>query len=418
MKRVAIFASAFYPSLGGVEELVRQQALHLQKLGIQVRIFTNQWPRDLPELEFIDGLRVCRLPFRLPGFGFRSSLSFHASVRRILARLEDDLSDWRPDVIHLQCVSANGWYGAELARRMSVPLVVSSQGERTMDSTGLYDRSPLMNRLLRATLRQAQFITACSEATLTDLETYYGGWSGTPAKVIYNGVGDEMFKSGKPWAHPLPFLLGMGRLVPQKGFDALIQGFARSNLKGVDLLLAGEGSEEASLRQRSSELQMDSRIHFLGRACRERVGQLIRGCAGMIVPSLREPMGIVALEGMATGKPLLLSRVGGLAEISKEGRGCRTVEPGNVEALAEGIRWLGGLRDRDFQENREQAAQFRWERITRNYVEVYQSAVDRLPDKKSPQNEDRENEYSNSVSNQAPQRISTGVLRDKPMALA
>lgn len=418
MKRVAIFTSAFYPSLGGVEELVRQQSLHLQKLGLQVRVFTNRWPRDLPELEFIDGLRVCRLPFRLPGSGLRSSLSFHSSVRRILARLENDLSDWRPDIIHVQCVSANGWYGAELARRLSVPLVVSSQGERTMDSTGLYDQSPLMNRLLRATLKQAQFITACSEATLNDLESFHGGWFGTPAKVIYNGVGDEMFKSGQPWAHPLPFLLGMGRLVPQKGFDALIQGFARSNLNGIDLLLAGEGSEEASLRKRSSDLRMDGRIHFLGRACRERVGQLIRGCAGMIVPSLREPMGIVALEGMAAGKPLLLSRVGGLAEIAREGRGCRKVEPGNVEALADGIRWLGSLRESEFQESREHAAQFRWERITRRYLEVYQAAAVRFSDKKSMQNEERELDCSELESNHATQHISAAVLREKPVVLA
>ncbi|MGC8625927.1 MAG: glycosyltransferase, partial [Phycisphaerae bacterium] len=63
---IAIFASAFYPSLGGVEELCRQLALELMRQGHGVIVLTNRWPRDLPANESIDGITVYRLPFRLP----------------------------------------------------------------------------------------------------------------------------------------------------------------------------------------------------------------------------------------------------------------------------------------------------------------------------------------------------------------
>ena len=58
---IAIFASAFHPHLGGVEELVRQLAHHLEKRGHAVIVITNRWPRALPEHEVVEGIPVYRL---------------------------------------------------------------------------------------------------------------------------------------------------------------------------------------------------------------------------------------------------------------------------------------------------------------------------------------------------------------------
>jgi len=63
---VAIFASAFYPSLGGVEELVRQLAHEYRRQGIETIVLVNRWPRSMPAEEVIEGIPVYRLSMRLP----------------------------------------------------------------------------------------------------------------------------------------------------------------------------------------------------------------------------------------------------------------------------------------------------------------------------------------------------------------
>ena len=63
---IAIFASAFYPSLGGVEELVRQLAHAYRKRGVKAIVFTNRWPRDLPRHEVYEGIDIYRLAMRIP----------------------------------------------------------------------------------------------------------------------------------------------------------------------------------------------------------------------------------------------------------------------------------------------------------------------------------------------------------------
>ena len=374
MKRVAIFASAFHPSLGGVEELVRQLVLQFREEGHNAVVCTNQWPRNLKQREVIDGVPVWRFPFRIPWGGVRSKVRFPFTVNRTVEGLCSDLRQWRAEVIHVQCVSSNGWYAREAARILGLPLIISTQGERTMDATGVYQRSPLFNRVLRDCLARAQIITGCSKATLEDLEHYHGRSFGERGRVIYNGVGQESFEEGPSWPHPSPYLLALGRMVPQKGFAELLKAFSLSHLRGVDLLLGGDGPELLALKTLSATLGIGDRVHFLGRACRRTVGELLRGCRGLVVPSLREPMGIVALEGMAGGKPLVVSRVDGLCEVALEGIGCRQVGVGDVAELAGALEWLGTSAGRTVPENRQRALKFQWRKIGHQYLAAYEEA--------------------------------------------
>jgi glycogen(starch) synthase len=370
MRRVAIFASAFHPSLGGVEELVRQQVRHFRAEEVEALVVTNRWPRDLPEREYVEEVPVRRLAFRFPGFGWRSEVSFAIAARKTLRELEQELRDWGTELIHVQCVSTNGWYALKMSRTLRVPLLVTSQGERTMDAAGLYQNRPLMNRLLRELLRHADGVSACSKATLEDLRAYAGGGlaGGT---VIYNGVGKELFETVRPWAHSRPYLLAMGRMVPQKGFRELVEGFAREGLEGVDLVLAGEGPEEGALRNLVRERRLEERVVWAGRADRAQVASLVSGCRGLVVPSLREPMGIVALEGLAQGRPLAVSRVGGLPEVVPEGEGARFFQPGELSEVGRALRWLAQESPRFVASNRKWAERFRWEIVCGQYADLY-----------------------------------------------
>ena len=377
MRRVAIFSSAFAPSLGGVEELVRQLSLQLEREGLQSVVCTNRWPRNLPGREKMGGVEVWRFPFRMPWGGLRSRMSFPLSAPQTVREIVAALRVWKAELVHVQCVSSNGWYGMQAAKNLGLPLVVSVQGERTMDADQIYQRSPLFNRLLRACLMRADQITACSQSTLDDLERYTGGALSGRCRVIYNGVGEEAFEPGAAWPHPKPYLLAMGRLVAQKGFSELLMAFAKGAPFPVDLLLAGDGPEATSLKTLSVQLGIQGRVHFVGRADRRVVAELLRGCCGLVVPSLREPMGIVALEGMAAGRPVLASDVDGLREIVALGDRCLLVPPGDTERLSEGLQWICKVRPGEAEGNREAAKKFRWPSIARQYLGTYQDAFGR-----------------------------------------
>jgi glycosyltransferase involved in cell wall biosynthesis len=170
--------------------------------------------------------------------------------------------------------------------------------------------------------------------------------------------------------------VALGRLVVQKGFRELLTAFAIAEVENLDLLLAGEGIEEARLRALALELGISSRVFFLGRADRDKVGLLMRGACGLVVPSLREPMGIVALEGMAAGKPLLVSSVGGLQEVAPPSPWCMHNSPGDVAGLARGLRWLAQFRSGiEVPEQRERARSFLWDNITCDYLEIYRGVT-------------------------------------------
>ncbi|HEY3997331.1 MAG TPA: glycosyltransferase family 4 protein, partial [Candidatus Xenobia bacterium] len=180
--------------------------------------------------------------------------------------------------------------------------------------------------------------------------------------VIYNGVSLKDFDNVQPHWHPKPYVLGIGRFVLQKGFDTLIKA-----CEPHDLILAGAGPEEEALR-----LIAPPNVHFVGRADRARAVSLFKGCAMFVLPSRHEPQGIVTLEAMAAGRPVIATRVGGVPEIV-ENHGL-LVPAGDPVALKEAITTL--MNDPDLSARlaaagRQRAEQFDWNAVTDQYEALY-----------------------------------------------
>ncbi len=371
---VALFASAFHPSLGGVEELVRQLAHIYPGKGAQPIVITNRWPRTLPAYEEYEGIPLYRIAMRVPEGGLKARANYaltHSAIRRSLRRI---LTEREIELLHVQCVSSNGYYALLAKHALNLPLVVTTQGERTMDATGLYRRSAFMNRVLRQLLMEADYITACSRHTLDDMEGYFGAPFGDRAGVIYNGIETRDFLQGEPYAHPRPYVLGIGRMVAQKGFDTLVRAFAQADMPGYDLLLAGDGEERPALQTLTTSLGLNTRVHFSGRADRSMAVALFKGCAFFALPSRQEPFGIVNLEAMAASKAVVATRVGGVPEIVQEGQTGLLVPPDDPDALAAALTRLAtdsALRCRLADAGRERAQQFTWSAIAGQYLEVY-----------------------------------------------
>ena len=372
--KIALFPSAFHPSLGGVEELSRQLAHALQRRGHGVIILANRWPRDLPASENFEGLEVHRLAFRSPGASWRARLSFAASHRAIIRQTVQLCRDC--DLLHVQCVSPQAFYALEAASRLKLPLVTTSQGERTMDATRVYERSRFLNATLRRSLDCSSQVSACSLDTLRDLEEWRGQPFGERGRVIENGIRLADFSGVEPFDSKKPFVFALGRMVPQKGFDLLIAAWIRADLSGWKLLIAGDGPQKEALQQQIKTSGRDD-IELVGRATRPQVASYMAGCAFFVLPSRHEPQGIVNLEAMAAGRAVLAANVGGVSEIVNAD--CGLLVPGDdALALAPSIKALArdkALRQKLGQAGAERAREFDWDAIAARYEAMYEAAL-------------------------------------------
>jgi len=162
--------------------------------------------------------------------------------------------------------------------------------------------------------------------------------------VIQNGSGFQKFLAPGAKAVfrkelfpelPTGFWFGtVGRLVPVKNHERLLQAFARvlEYQPEARLLIAGQGRLEESLKKLAESLGLSNYVNFLG--FREDIPQLLKTLDVFVFPSLREGFGMALLEAMASGLPVIGARVGGIPEILSDCPGGRLVNPINTDELA------------------------------------------------------------------------------------
>jgi len=387
--RVALLPSAYPPSVGGVEELTRHLALTLVAAGDEVEVWTGL-PDDRADetVEVRDGLVVRRFPMPLPA----SSLSAvsHATTTgwRTMRSLRRAVSTFRPDVLHVQCFGPNGAYATALARLCRVPLVVTLQGETLMDDADIFDTSQVLRTALRAGIRTAAAVTACSQFTLDDAVARFGLPAGA-GRVIFNGVApaDDDAPTGGPTAVSLPaplgtvpYVLALGRVVAKKGFDLLLAGYAamEPGARTADLVIGGTGNALERLEAQAEESGIGAHVHFVGRLSREQVAAAMAGAAVFVMPSRLEPFGIVVLEGWRAGTAVLATDRGGPPEFVRDGEDGLLVDPFDTVAMSDALGRL--LSDDAFRRSmaaagRARVAEFAWPVIVDAYRSVYRDVT-------------------------------------------
>src|SRR5204862_6559321 len=134
-----------------------------------------------------------------------------------------------------------------------------------------------------------------------------------------------------------PRLLCVGRLIPIKGHVVLLRALAqaRREVPDVELAIAGRGALEPALRALSKELGLEAAVRFLGHVV--PVQRAIEESGIVVVPSLGEGFGMVALEAMERARPVIAAAIGGLADIVRDGETGLLVPPAEVEPLARAI---------------------------------------------------------------------------------
>jgi glycogen(starch) synthase len=380
--------SAYPPSLGGVEEFTRHLALALVAAGDEVEVWTGNPDDGDPEtVELLDGLVVRRLPMPLPATNWGAVRRTAITGPRTFRALHRAVRTFRPEILHVQCFGPNGAYATALSRLTGVPLVVTLHGETMMDDGDIFEVSRVLRAALRAGLRSAVAVTACSAFALQDAVDRFG----LPASrgvVILNGVSLDdggqptgTADSGLP-AHLVgtPYVLALGRVVDKKGFDLLLAGYAAMDPadRTADLVIGGSGPALEQLEAQAEESGLADRVHFLGRLTREQVAAVMATAEVLVMPSRLEPFGIVALEGWRAGTAVVATNRGGPPEFIRDGVDGLLVDPYDTAELA---RVLGQiLSDDDLRRSlagagRERVTEFAWPVVAARYRRLYASVT-------------------------------------------
>jgi glycosyltransferase involved in cell wall biosynthesis len=166
------------------------------------------------------------------------------------------------------------------------------------------------------------------------------GFDRASFEIVHYGI--EPDGAPRPFAAEVPRLLCVGRLIPIKGHIVLLRAFAeaRRRVPGLRLDIAGQGPLEPALRALAKELEIDDAVRFLGYVA--PVQRAIEESAIVVVPSMGEGFGMVALEAMERGRPVIAAEIGGLGELVEAGVTGLLVPPGEAQPLEEAIVELAG----------------------------------------------------------------------------
>ncbi len=388
MSRIVLLPSAYWPSVGGVEELTRHLALSLVSAGDSVEVWTcGPDDRAGATVEIRDGLVVRRFPFPLPATNFQAISRTATIGPRTIQELRRAVAAFRPDLLHVQCFGPNGAYATALARLTGIPLVVTLQGETVMDDTDLFDVSRVMQRSLRAGLHTAAAVTACSSFTMDDSIARFGLEPGRgiviPNAVVLEGVEAEPDSTPGPLTSlgDTPYVLALGRVVEKKGFDLLLAGYAAMDPaeRTADLVIGGSGAAMEDLEAQAEESGVADRIHFVGRLTREQVATAMAGATVFVMPSRLEPFGIVALEGWRAETAVVATSRGGAPEFIRDGTDGFLVDPFDTAAVARVLATLlndAPLRQKVAAAGRARVEEFTWPIVTEQYRTLYRSVLD------------------------------------------
>lgn len=373
--RILLVTARYLPHTGGLETVVHNLARQLDRDGHEIVIVTHRYPYSLPAKEVIQEIPVKRILFLYPQGRFlrekRMGL-FLASCWFVwwsTWRLWRVIRGCDPDVVNLHYVGAPAPFLLLLKAILRFPWVVSLHGG---DVDGEPYRSRFRAWLFRRVLNSADSITACSRS-LAKQATELIPTSIPDIQVIHNGVDWERFALAKSYERPRPYIVAVGQLVPHKGFDLLINAFAdiSSEFPKVDLLIIGDGESRDHLSNLIQKRNLTERVHLLGRLDNETVASLMASSLFVAVPSRRESFGIVGLEGMAAGKPILATPVGGLLEFlpSDNNRMVKPTQSAWAKALSACLAADSG--ELDGSANQRCARHFTWDQVAKRYLEEY-----------------------------------------------
>jgi len=388
---------------GGMNVYVRELARELARMRVTADIFTRSQNASIPRVVAVaDGVRVVHLAAGPQAPIAREKVYAH------LDEFVDGVEAFRiARGIDYDLVHGHYWLsgaaGLTLRERWGVPFVqmFHTLGRLKNDATrNGVEREPDLRIAEEARIvGAADRIVAATVVERAHLVSHYGADASRIA-VIPCGVDTELFAPGDQAAaraalglDARPRLLYVGRLAPIKGLETLLDGMARLHAAGnrAQLCIVGGDADEpldgheGELRARLSHLDLGDAVTFVGPQPQERLRTWYVAADATVLPSYYESFGMVALEAMACGSPVIASRVGGLQTTVRDRVTGVLVPEYDPAGLADTLGRVlddADLRWRLGREGVRWAAQHRWpcvaEAVCREYAALVERAASHL----------------------------------------
>ncbi|ONK21032.1 hypothetical protein BLX87_24205 [Bacillus sp. VT-16-64] len=324
----------------------KEQAMALQKYGHDVivaypelrsmRTFGKQRHSLGLSYKKEDGLKTYRyrsynpIPLRIsPGQGN----IFYVLLKRLYNRIIQ--SEGKPDIIHAHSCLWGGVAAARLASRENIPLVITEHSSK-------FPRKlikPYEKKMVVQALSEARKIISVGLGLKNELADYINDQN--KLTVIPNIVDIDRFQiSQQSMSGEQLCFFSLGFLHANKGMDILIKAFAKE-LKDcrAELIIGGSGPEMENLKRLALDLGVSNQVKFLGQLDREGVLQQMQQCDAFVLASHVETFGVVYIEALACGKPIIATSCGGPEIIVNKKNGL-LVHVNNVDALGDAMMYM------------------------------------------------------------------------------
>lgn len=293
--------------------------------------------------------------------------------------IKDEIDIFKPDLIHCQHL----WIAPFAVRNLDIPYLVTSHGT---DIKGFVKDKRYHHAALKGA-QKAYKIIAVSKKVKEQVKEYYN-INEDKIELIWNGFDENLFspqevnlkelskklignKNALDSEHIVSFV---GKLTHFKGVDLLLEAgkIYEKELNNVVTLISGDGELREELKYRAKNFNLNN-FYFLGNQPQENIAKINSIATVAVVPSRDEPFGLVALEAMACGTPVIASRTGGLTDFINDEVG-RFFPEGNYKALANSI--ITSIKENDKEIKGENARQyahnnFSWNRVADQLEKLY-----------------------------------------------
>lgn len=368
--RLWVLTNEYEPRIiGGLGVVATKLSYTLAGIGTDVTVLTQSLtPRVWVAKQ--QGLRLIRFPQKSKFHSYRQQVFSPSAITSWLNKF----GYCRPDLIHIHSVQ---W--ANLAnyykRNFKVPIVYTCHSLIRLEGGRSLLRKPLLEHQEKVLRIADNIITPSFWLKKKIVELY--PFCINKVQVIYHGI--DIKKAAN---HNYPYqLLFVGRLVSSKGIKELLQAVAQLSKRYPEARLdvVGTGSERrrSMMKTMAHDLGISNKVRWQGYKSPKQVRNMYPFYGAVVVPSRQESFGLVALEAMAVGVPLISTRSGGLAEFVDTSV-AEIISQVNSTAIARAIEntWKDKSRTRDrVDAGRKRAMGYRWSQVATRYKKFFLSLL-------------------------------------------
>lgn len=360
--QIGLVTADFHPNVGGVAAHVVELGRALVQLGHSVHVVTLPLGEEREPLGELHGMTVHRppIPKGKPIYSWMLGSWLRSFVQKT-----------QLDALHV-----HGLRPLEASRSVDVPVVFTNHTSGFLKRVA---KGRLEKQRMKWRLSHVQHVLAPSDELVEATKSV--GYEG-PVHFISNGVDTDRFLPGQPTMREAwnvgdneTAVLLARRLVEKNGVTVFADAVTRLKQKNVRIIFAGDGAERSTVEKTLRDGGMHDRCVFLGNVPNPDMPDIYRSADLSVLPSFMEATSITGLESMATGLPLVGTRVGGIPVLIQDGETGLLVEPRDPAGLAEAMDMLIGdpARRKEMGEQARQRAveQFAWTRIADETAQVY-----------------------------------------------